>query len=147
MELLAPNGQQSNLTAEQYELVRTPAFKAWFGDWENNPENSSKVVDKNGEPLPQSHFTDSRFTKFKTKESGFHFGDPSIKGDLEIAKSQTLDIELKGLFSQSPNHALKAGVRTNSYCSAVRLLCCPFGANSSMINCLISFYDFVVDQQ
>jgi len=33
-KLLAPNGKPSNLTPEQYRLVRTPAFKAWFGDWE-----------------------------------------------------------------------------------------------------------------
>lgn len=32
--LLAPNGQPTNLTPQQYHLVRTPAFKAWFGDWE-----------------------------------------------------------------------------------------------------------------
>ena len=32
--LLAPNGKASNLTPEQYKLVRTPEFKAWFGDWE-----------------------------------------------------------------------------------------------------------------
>ena len=50
MELLAPNGNKSNLTAEQYELVRTPEFKAWFGDWENDTKNASKVVDENGEP-------------------------------------------------------------------------------------------------
>lgn len=33
------------------EYVRTPEFKSWFGDWENDPQNASKVVDKNGEPL------------------------------------------------------------------------------------------------
>lgn len=33
-ELLAPNGQPSNLTPEQYRQVRTPEFKNWFGDWE-----------------------------------------------------------------------------------------------------------------
>jgi hypothetical protein len=33
-ELLAPNGKPSNLNATQYELVRTSAFKKWFGDWE-----------------------------------------------------------------------------------------------------------------
>ena len=49
--LIAPNGKKSNLTPEQYKLVRTPQFKAWFGDWENDPENASKVVDLNGEPL------------------------------------------------------------------------------------------------
>ena len=48
---LAPNGKPSNLNHEQWHLVRTPEFKAWFGDWENEPENASKVVDENGEPL------------------------------------------------------------------------------------------------
>ena len=49
--LLAANGKPSNLTPEQYKLVRTPAFKEWFGDWDNDPADASKVVDENGEPL------------------------------------------------------------------------------------------------
>jgi hypothetical protein len=49
--MIAPNGKPSNLSPQQYQMVRTPEFKAWFGDWENNPENASKVVDENGEPL------------------------------------------------------------------------------------------------
>lgn len=32
--LLAPNGKPSNLTAEQYKLVRTPEFRGWFGFWD-----------------------------------------------------------------------------------------------------------------
>lgn len=60
----APNGKPSNLTPEQYKLVRTPAFKKWFGDWENSPETSSKVVDENGEPLVVYHSSNKRFTKF-----------------------------------------------------------------------------------
>ena len=51
VQLLAPNGKPSNLTPEQYKLVRTPEFKAWFGDWEKDSENASKVVDENGEPI------------------------------------------------------------------------------------------------
>ena len=31
---LAPNGNRSNLSEENWALVRTPAFKRWFGDWE-----------------------------------------------------------------------------------------------------------------
>ena len=50
-QLLAPNGKPSNLTERQYVQVRTKAFKKWFGDWENDPANASKVVDENGEPL------------------------------------------------------------------------------------------------
>jgi hypothetical protein len=53
--LVAPNGLKSNLTPLQYKLVRTPAFKAWFGDWENDPANASKVVDENGEPKVVYH--------------------------------------------------------------------------------------------
>jgi hypothetical protein len=66
--LIAPNGKPSNLTPEQYKLVRTPEFKAWFGDWENDPENSSKVVDSNGEPLVVYHGT-ANIDYFDTKKN------------------------------------------------------------------------------
>ncbi len=46
----APNGNPTNLTPKQWAQTRTEAFKAWFGDWQNDPENSSKCVDENGEP-------------------------------------------------------------------------------------------------
>lgn len=32
--MLAPNGEPSHLTPQQYRQVRTPEFKRWFGDWE-----------------------------------------------------------------------------------------------------------------
>ena len=57
--MLAPNGQKSNLNPAQYQVVRTPEFKNWFGDWENNPKNSSKIVDENGEPLVVYHGSSS----------------------------------------------------------------------------------------
>jgi hypothetical protein len=69
-KLLAPNGKPSNLTAEQYDLVRTPAFKKWFGDWENNPANASKVVDENGEPLLLYHGTDVNFNVYDLSKIG-----------------------------------------------------------------------------
>ena len=68
--LVAPNGKRSNLTPEQYKLVRTPEFKAWFGDWENDPENASKVVDFNGEPLVVYHSTDKKFNFFDKNKIG-----------------------------------------------------------------------------
>jgi len=46
----APNGKATNLNERQWVQVRTPAFKAWFGDWEKDPKNASKVIDENGEP-------------------------------------------------------------------------------------------------
>ena len=73
--LIAPNGKKSNLTDKQYKLVRTPEFKAWFGDWENDPENASKVVDENGEPMLCYHVTNNQFSIFDKKKSkeGFFF--------------------------------------------------------------------------
>jgi 8-oxo-dGTP pyrophosphatase MutT (NUDIX family) len=68
-ELLAPNGKPSNLTPDQYKLVREPAFISWFGNWEKLAltklndsgidevslkrleDGVSKFVDSNGEPL------------------------------------------------------------------------------------------------
>ena len=76
--LIAPNGHKTNLTPEQYKLVRTPEFKAWFGDWENDPANSSKVVDDNGEPLVVYHgtYVENPFYifDFDKADLGFHFG-------------------------------------------------------------------------
>jgi hypothetical protein len=37
--------------------VFTDEFKSWFGDWINNAENSSKIIDENGEPLIVYHGT------------------------------------------------------------------------------------------
>lgn len=46
------------LTYRQWVQVRTPAFKEWFGDWENDPNNASKVVNpETGEPLVVYHGT------------------------------------------------------------------------------------------
>lgn len=83
--LLAPNGKPSNLTPEQYKIVRTPEFKAWFGDWEKLTltkindsgidevslkrleDSVSKVVDENGEPLVVYHGTGTEFYIFDKK--------------------------------------------------------------------------------
>jgi hypothetical protein len=72
-KLLAPNGKPSNLTPEQYKLVRSSAFKKWFGDWEKEPENASKVVDENGEPKVMYHSTDIDFNIFQPSWRGVIF--------------------------------------------------------------------------
>lgn len=60
----APNGKDTNLTEDQWLSVRTEAFKNWFGDWEKDPQNASKVVDENGEPRVVYHGTYGDFTVF-----------------------------------------------------------------------------------
>jgi hypothetical protein len=68
--LLAPNGKPSNLTADQYNLVRSENFLKFFGDWINNPTKSSKAVDRNGEPAIYYHGSkDKNITIFDLKKS------------------------------------------------------------------------------
>ena len=51
----APNGKPTKLSEDQWLTVRTESFINWFGDWMNDPENASKVIDENGEPMVVYH--------------------------------------------------------------------------------------------
>ena len=104
--LIAPNGKKSNLTEEQYKLVRTPEFKKWFGDWENDPQNSSKVVDENGEPLIVWHGgeVNNAFDKSKIGKNdegwygyGFYFTEDKTFAD-SWGKSKPYFIKIKDAF-------------------------------------------------
>jgi len=53
----------SNSTSRE-SIIRSKAFKNWFGDWENDSENASKVVDKDGKPLVVYHGTKGDFSTF-----------------------------------------------------------------------------------
>ena len=58
------------LTYRQWVQVRTPAFKQWFGDWENDPANASKVLNsKTGEPLVVYHNTEEQFHTFELSKA------------------------------------------------------------------------------
>lgn len=73
----APNGANTNLTEDQWLSVRTAAFKNWFGDWEHDPENASKVVDENGEPRVVYHGSGAKFNTFSHK---FAMKNGAVKG-------------------------------------------------------------------
>ena len=85
--LKTPHGQDTKLNERQWVQVRTPSFKAWFGDWEKFAQTSvwhdadravSKVVSPDGEPMVVYHGTNS---------GGFYaFREPGGKkrGDLGI---------------------------------------------------------------
>ncbi|HHF0428665.1 TPA: LPD38 domain-containing protein [Haemophilus influenzae] len=67
----AKGNGETELTFHQWKQVRSPEFKAWFGDWENDPENSSKVVnERTGEPLVAYHGTGSEFNVFDKNKAG-----------------------------------------------------------------------------
>lgn len=73
----APNGKKSNLNEKQWLMVRTKEFMEWFGDWQNDKENSSKVLDENGEPLILYHGSTKKFDNFDNKTIGSRTGDES----------------------------------------------------------------------
>jgi hypothetical protein len=87
-ELLAPNGKPSNLTAEQYQLVRTPEFKEWFGDWENDPKNASKVVDENGEPKVVARMDYERKYKYADEYPIFFCEKEDVKYFTEFGENE-----------------------------------------------------------
>ena len=81
----APNGVQTNLTEEQWLTVRTPAFKAWFGDWEEGykqRENIERGEQAVNEVLHRRQ--DVPHAMFRSEIGGIDFvygeeGDPSKK--------------------------------------------------------------------
>lgn len=87
----APNGKDTNLTEDQWLAVRTAAFKNWFGDWEKEPQNASKVVDENGEPRVVYHGSHQWFTSFndgkQRQQSGAPAGTIFANDNREIAVS------------------------------------------------------------
>jgi len=92
--LKAPNGKKSNLPEKQWLMVRTKSFKNWFGDWEDDKKNASKVLDENGEPLICYHVSDAEFTEFKASWRGLLFfakteegaRKGTVKGDSKLYK-------------------------------------------------------------
>ncbi len=100
----APNGKATNLTEKQWLQVRTKAFKEWFGDWENDPQNASKVVDENGDPLVVYHGTNERFAVFKsTKFSTAGYFAKNRDFAAEFSKVRNTDPSVMDLFLSISN--------------------------------------------
>ncbi len=71
--------EKSKQDREDYKKngVKSKAFKEWFGDWENDPDKASKIVDKDGKPekthsIPGVvyHGTKKKFNEFKLSKLG-----------------------------------------------------------------------------
>ena len=50
-------------------------FKRWFGDWQNDPKNSSKVVNADGTPKVVYHGTNAKFDTFHTASGEYWFSE------------------------------------------------------------------------
>jgi hypothetical protein len=80
-----PNGKQTNLTEKQWLQVRTKTFRKWYGDWQNDQKNASKILDKNGEPKVVYHGTNTTFTVFDKEQTSVynHFGQANYFTDIK----------------------------------------------------------------
>ena len=52
------------------EVTQSQQFKRWFGDWQNDPANASKVVNEDGTPKVLYHQTSADFTIFEPRHEG-----------------------------------------------------------------------------
>lgn len=59
------------------ENTQSQQFKRWFGDWQNDPANASKVVNADGTPKVVYHGTNAEFTVFDLSKSGRNYGETS----------------------------------------------------------------------
>ena len=53
-----------NVNRKINNITQSQQFKRWFGDWQNKPQNASKAVDRNGEPLVLYHQTEKEYTTY-----------------------------------------------------------------------------------
>lgn len=92
----APNGNDTNLNESQWLGVRTTAFKAWFGDWEFNADQASKVVDDNGEPLVCYHGSYQQFEAFNLSTTSNNTGNDGHYGAGAYFSIDQLEAETYG---------------------------------------------------
>ena len=61
---------KENVRYSSRNQTESDNFKRWFGDWQNDPQNASKVVNRDGTPMVLYHQTASDFTIFDPKYPG-----------------------------------------------------------------------------
>ena len=75
--------------------TETASFKQWFGDWQNDPEHASKVVNEDGTPKVVYHQTDADFTIFDPRHEGAGTRDSDTPFGIFL-KSSDKNIGLQG---------------------------------------------------
>lgn len=76
-------------------VTESVQFKRWFGNWIENPEKASKIVNADGSPKIMYHQTDADFSVFRTESTGAGRGD-AILPDGAFFKSSDTDIGVSG---------------------------------------------------
>jgi len=99
---LKVNKKISNFTQSQQ-------FIRWFGDWQNNPQKASKVVNADGTPKIMYHGSPENFSIFDRKKSkpgsygrGFYFTD-SVSHGGQYGNTRAFYLDIKNPLDTSSN--------------------------------------------
>ena len=57
------------------DVPQSQQFMRWFGDWQNHPEDASKVVNDDGTPKVVYHGTNADFTVFESDNGTYWFSE------------------------------------------------------------------------
>ena len=76
-------------------VTESQQFKRWFGDWQNDPANASKVVNEDGTPKVLYHQTSADFTIFEPRHEGAGTRDQDTPFGI-FMKSSDRNIGVKG---------------------------------------------------
>lgn len=66
-------GAKINMSVQN--VTQSQQFKRWFGDWQNHPENASKVVNEDGTPKVVYHGTNAEFYTFRQENGAYFFSE------------------------------------------------------------------------
>lgn len=99
-------------------VLKSQQFVRWFGDWQNNPEKASKIVNPDGTPKVMYHGTQSSFTVFDKKKAksygyygkGFYFTDSESHAG-QYGNSMAVYLDVKNPLEQGKNHISKKQLR------------------------------------
>ena len=102
--------REENVKDRQRIQPLTKDFKQWFGDWQNDPESASKVVNEDGTPKVVYHGTKADFTVFDKNTfgknmfnafgNGFYFTDKK-----SVTRSYGSNVIKAYLSIKNPYHA------------------------------------------
>ena len=84
-----------NVNSVSVNQTETENFKKWFGDWQNDPANASKVVNADGTPKVVYHQTAEDFTIFEPRHQGAGTRDSDTPFGI-FMKSSDKNIGLNG---------------------------------------------------
>lgn len=108
---------KSDITEKEYlEIIYSEKFKEWFGDWEDDPENASKVVDSEGKPLIVYHGPRST-EEFNSFQEGYSFFTDNKKVAEMFANeySYILTLDNEASYDLDKESAIHLAQRIESY--------------------------------